>query len=63
VDSDGTDAVAITVETDASGEIHPASYLRSGGKVQEQLLESDPLLDFRSSANREALRSLIGSLL
>jgi thioredoxin reductase len=63
VDSDGPDAVAITVETDASGEIHPASYLRRGGKVQEQLLESDPLLDFRSSANRETLRSFLGSLL
>jgi thioredoxin reductase len=63
VDSGGPDAVAITVETDPSGEIHPATYLRRDGRVQEQLLASDPLLDFRSSENREAVRSLLGSLL
>lgn len=62
VDSDGGDAVAITVETDPAGEIHPAVYLRTGGRVREQLLESDPLLDFRSPSNRQALVSLLGSL-
>jgi hypothetical protein len=62
VDSDGGDAIAITVETDPAGEIHPAVYLRTSGQVREQLLESDPLHDFRSPSNRRALVSLLGSL-
>jgi thioredoxin reductase len=63
LDSGGPDAVAITIETDASGEIHPAAYLRTGGRVQEQLLDTDPLLDFRTPTNRRALQSLLGSLI
>jgi thioredoxin reductase len=63
VDEAGPDSIAITVETDAEGDIHPAAYLRRGGRVQEQLLESDPLLDFRTPSNRRALESLLGSLI
>jgi thioredoxin reductase len=63
VDAAGPDAIAITVETDAEGDIHPAAYLRSNGRVQELLLESHPLLDFRTPSNRQALKSLLGNLL
>src|SRR5206468_4220746 len=49
VDVSGPDAVAITVETDGEGDIHPAVYLRRGGKIEEHLLPSDPLLNFETS--------------
>jgi thioredoxin reductase len=62
VDSAGPNAVAIAVETDASGDIHPAVYLRAGGRVREQLLDSDPLHDFRTPANRQALGGILGTL-
>jgi hypothetical protein len=52
VDAGGPDAAAITVETDASGDIHPALYVRTGGDVSESLLSSGPLHDFRTDGNR-----------
>ena len=63
VDSAGTDAVAIAVETDATGDIHPAVYLRRDGRVDERLLESEPLLDFRTPANRSLLGELLAAVL
>ncbi len=53
VDSSGPDAVAVTVETDAGGDIHPAVYVRRRGRVLEHTLPSDPLHDFRSAVHRE----------
>ena len=45
VDAPGPDALAVTVETDAGGETHPALYVRTGRAVSEHLLESGPLLE------------------
>lgn len=61
VDSTGDDAVAIAVETDASGDIHPAIYLRSGGRVTEHLLESHPLLEFSTAYNARRLQRLLAA--
>ena len=62
VDSSGEDAVAVTVETDDTGEIHPAVYVRRGGKVDEHLLPSDPLLVFRSMDHKRVLNDVMKPL-
>ena len=60
VDEEGPAAVAITVETDDTGDIHPAVYLRETGRsAVETLLESNPLNDFRTAENRDHLSSLL----
>jgi thioredoxin reductase len=60
VDSEGEAAVAIAVETDDTGDIHPAVYIRPAGRLAvETLLESHPLHDFRTPANRARLGSLL----
>jgi hypothetical protein len=55
--------VAITVETDARGDIHPAVYVRRHGDVAEHLLPSDPLHRFETAAHRRELRSMLGDLI
>jgi thioredoxin reductase len=62
VDEDGPDAVAVTVETDAAGDIHPAVYVRRAGRLEEHLLPSDPLLDFATAEHRAALIGALGGL-
>lgn len=57
VDASGPDAVAITVETDAEGDIHPAAYVRRARRVTEHLLASDLMLDFRGEEQRKQLMS------
>jgi thioredoxin reductase len=60
VDTAGPAGVAITVETDDTGNIHPAVYVRAAGKpAVETLLQSHPLHDFRSADNRSQLLSLL----
>jgi thioredoxin reductase len=46
VDTPGKDAVAIAVETDDTGDIHPAAYVRRDGGIEERRLPSDPLHRF-----------------
>jgi hypothetical protein len=58
----GPDAVAVTVETDAAGDIHPAVYVRRAGRLGEHLLPSDPLLDFATAEHRAALTGALGGL-
>ncbi len=60
VDEEGDAAVAITVETDDTGDIHPAIYVRAQGRpAQETLLASHPLHDFRTGENRAQLSQLL----
>lgn len=64
VDTAGPDGVAITVETDDTGDIHPAVYVRRRGRVDSDArLDGSPLLDFRGAAHRAQLASLIGDVL
>jgi len=58
VDSAGPDGVAVAVETDAEGDIHPAVYIRRGGHVEEHTLPSSPLLDFTSAEHTAMMTSL-----
>jgi thioredoxin reductase len=60
VDEEGPAAVAIAVETDDTGDIHPAVYVRETGRpAVETLLAANPLHDFRSVENRAHLSSLL----
>jgi thioredoxin reductase len=63
VDSRGLDAVAVTIETDASGDIHPAAYVRRGGRVEEFLLPSNQMHDHRTPEHRQMLTDRLESLL
>ena len=60
VDTEGPAAVAIAVETDDTGDIHPAVYVREEGRpAVETLLSSQPMHDFRNADNRAQLVSLL----
>ena len=63
VDTAGPDAVAVSVETDADGDIHPAVYVRRQGRVDEHALPGSSLLDFRGPEHRAELEGLIGEFL
>jgi len=64
VDSGGPEAVAITVETDDTGDIHPAVYVRRRGRVDaDARLDSSPLHDYRTAGHRKGLQALIGHTL
>jgi thioredoxin reductase len=62
VDAAGPDAVAVTVETDDTGDIHPAVYVRRDGRVDDHVLPSDPLHELRTPTHREQLAGLLGNL-
>jgi thioredoxin reductase len=60
VDSPGPDAVAITVETDDTGDIHPAVYVRRHGRVDgDARLDASPLHDYRTAVHRRQLGALV----
>lgn len=61
-DHDGPDGVAIAIETTDAGVIQPAVYVRRGGDVEEHILATDPLLDFRSTDQRMHLTGLLKGL-
>jgi thioredoxin reductase len=64
VDEAGPDGVAITVETDDKGSIHPAVYVRRRGRVDaDAALDETPLTEYRTAEHRKALRALLGDIL
>jgi thioredoxin reductase len=63
VDRAGPDGVAIAVETDNTGDIHPAVYLRRGGRADEYMLDGHPLLRFDTAEHRAQLSSLLKDVL
>ncbi|MFN2388162.1 MAG: NAD(P)-binding domain-containing protein, partial [Actinomycetota bacterium] len=63
VDSYDTDAVAITIETDADGEIHPAVYARRGTEVSVHILPTAHLHDYETPEHRGHVTSLLGGWL
>ncbi len=63
VDEESAAAVAITIETDDTGDIHPAVYLRAAGRpAVETLLSSHPLHDFRTADNHAQLSQLLNGV-
>jgi thioredoxin reductase len=63
VDAGGSDSVAVTIETDATGDIHPAVYVRRDGRVDEFLLPSNEQHDHRTPEHRKMLADRLESLL
>ena len=63
VDAGGSDGVAMAMETDAEGDIHPAVYIRRGGRVEEHTLASSPLLEYETAEHSAQLSSLLKSLI
>jgi thioredoxin reductase len=61
VDSEGPDAVAIAIETDAEGDIHPVTYTRQKDTVAEHKLPSSQLHDYRDSTYQAELGHLLKS--
>jgi len=56
--------VAITVETDDTGDIHPEVYVRRHGRVDSDArLSSSPLHDYRTAAHRKELLALTRGLI
>jgi len=54
--------VAVAVETDDEGDIHPAVYVRGDGAVREHRLPSAPMHDFNTSEHRSQLAAVLGTL-
>ena len=64
VDAPGPDGAAITVETDDTGDIHPAVYVRRQGRVDaDAVLDGSPLHDYRTSEHKNQLSALVGDVL
>ncbi|HLA24419.1 MAG TPA: hypothetical protein VJ206_03420, partial [bacterium] len=62
VDASGPDAIATVLETDQSGDHHPAVYIRRDGRVSEHVLPGDPLLNFETGEHRTQLGAALGDL-
>jgi thioredoxin reductase len=64
VDTAGPDGVAITVETDDHGSIHPEVYVRRRGRVDaDAALDESPLTEYRTAGHRSRLQALLGDVL
>jgi hypothetical protein len=64
VDIAGADGAAITVETDDTGAIRPAVYVRRHGRVDtDAVLDGAVMTDYRTATHRSQLRSLVGDVL
>jgi thioredoxin reductase len=62
VDTPGPDAVAVSVEVDAKGEMHPGVYVRRDGQTSEHVLSGDPLLNFERDRHRAEMESVLKEL-
>lgn len=63
VDAAGPDGAAVVLETDPTGDHHPAVYVRRGGRVTEHVLAGDPLFNFETPAHAAELAALLDGLL
>lgn len=59
LDTEGPDALAMTIEANGEGDIYPVAYVRRGGDVEEHALEPHPLLEFGGTAYRRQVESLL----
>jgi thioredoxin reductase len=63
VDAGGPDAIVITLEADGSGAIYPVLYLRRDGRIEEHVLEPEPMMDFSGPIHRRAVADVLGRVL
>ena len=60
VGDDGTaDSLALTIEADGTGTIYPVLYLRRDGRVEERMIEPDPLLRFDTPAIQARVAEIV----
>ena len=59
LDVGGPDALAATLESDASGAIYPVIYSRLGGRIVERAIDPDPLLRYDTADTRLAIDELV----
>ncbi len=59
LDSEGPDAIAMTIESDGQGGIYPVAYVRRAGRVDEHAFEPHPLHDFEGTEYRRDLGALL----
>ena len=59
VDEPGSDAVAVTIETDQHGVTFPCVYVRRGGRISVEQLDPHPLNEFDGEPYRRALAKLV----
>ena len=62
VDFDGPDGAAVAIEIDNTGDIHPALYVRHKGSVEEHLLPSTSMHDYRTAEHHDLLKGALGNL-
>ncbi|MDQ3553563.1 MAG: NAD(P)-binding domain-containing protein [Chloroflexota bacterium] len=62
LDTDGFDALVLTLETDGSGAIYPVVYRRTSVGVSEHMLEPDPFVRFAGAGYRQALDDIVRQL-
>ena len=62
LDSDGPNAIVLTLEADGSGEIYPVVYTRLDGAIEEHRIEPDLLLDYDTPAARRQLAAIVAPL-
>ena len=60
VDTYDRDGIAIAIETDAEGDIHPAVYVRRGDEVSEHLLPSAHAHEYETKDHRGQLTGMLG---
>lgn len=63
VDRPGADGVALSVESDETGLIHPVLYVRRGGQVVEHDLQGDPLLRFDTAEHHAEMAGALKGLI
>jgi thioredoxin reductase len=57
---DGTgDALGLTLEADGTGAIYPVIYLRRDGRVEERMIDPDPLLRYDTPAVRARVEEIV----
>ena len=59
LDSEGPDAIAMTIESDGLGGIYPVAYVRRAGRTEEHALEAHPLHDYEGTEYRRHLGALL----
>lgn len=62
LDAAGPDAVAITLEANATGSVYPVLYLRIAGRIEEHVLDPDPVQVYSRARYKRDIAAVIAPL-
>lgn len=62
LDTGGPDALAITLESNATGSVYPVLYLRIAGRIQEHVLDPDPAQVYTRARYEREVTTVIAPL-